>query len=165
MLPTDLHEELRDRITSADHPRELVVDVMYAVQRHYGYLTDEAVLEVAALMDMSPLEAEELATFYDFIYRDPVGKYVIHFCDGVVCWISHQEFSVPDYLLDTLGVGMGETTTDGFFTVLPTACIGYCDRAPAILVNGVLYGPLTPEKIDEILEGLRSEEGPPVIDR
>ena len=138
---------------------------MYAVQHHYGYLSDEAVFEVADLMGMSPLEVEELATFYDFIYREPVGKFVIHVCDGVVCWISHQAFSVLDYLHDILGVCMGETTKDGFFTVLPTACVGYCDHAPAMLVNGVLHGPLTPEKIDEILERLRSEERPMVIDR
>jgi NADH-quinone oxidoreductase subunit E len=165
MLPTELNEDLRKRIAAVDHPREMVVDVIYAVQRHYGYLSDEAVFEVAELMAMTPLEVEELATFYDFIYREPVGKFVIHVCDGVVCWISHQEFSVMDYLIQKLGVDIGETTPDGFFTVLPTACFGYCDHAPAILINGVLYGPLTPEKIDEILEGLRTEEGLMVIDR
>ena len=165
MLPTEKNEALKRKIAAADHPRELVVDVMYAVQSHYGYLHDQAVVEVAEIMGMTPLEVEELATFYDFIYREPVGKFVIHVCDGVVCWISQQELSVFDYMLDKLGVGIGETTPDGFFTLLPTACFGYCDHAPAILINGVFYGPLTPEKIDKILERLKTQKGPLVIDR
>jgi NADH-quinone oxidoreductase subunit E len=99
---------------------------------------------------------EELATFYDFIYREPVGKFVIHVCDGVVCWMFH-EGSVFAYLGRKLGVCAGEMTADGMFTVLPTACLGYCDHAPAMLINGVVYGNLTPEKIDAILEKLRTE--------
>jgi NADH-quinone oxidoreductase subunit E len=100
---------------------------------------------------MTPLEIEELATFYDFIYRRPVGKYVIHACDGMVCWMFGKESAVS-YLCRKLGVEVGETTPDGLFTVLPTACIGYCDRAPAVLINGKLYGPMTPGKIDELLD-------------
>ena len=80
---------------------------MYALQGHYGYLNDEAVHEAAALLGMTPLEIEELATFYDFIYREPVGKFVIHVCDGVVCWMFH-EGSVFDYLCKKLGVCAGE---------------------------------------------------------
>ena len=61
------------------------------MQKHYGYLTDEALEEGAGLLGMTPLELEEMATFYDFIYREPVGKYVIHVCDGVICWmLGHQ---------------------------------------------------------------------------
>jgi NADH-quinone oxidoreductase subunit E len=165
MLPKKLREHLKGKLTAADHPRELVVDVMYAVQGYYGYLSDQAVYEVAELMGMTPLEVEELATFYDFIYREPVGKFVIHVCDAVVCWMSHQTFSVFAYLSKNLGVGLGETTPDGLFSVLPTACFGYCDYAPAMLVNGIPYGPLTPEKIDEILERLSEEGSPSVADR
>ena len=113
---------------------------------------------------MTPLELEELATFYDFIYREPVGRYVVHACDGVVCWMFGEE-SVVDYLCRILEVKVGETTHDGMFTILPTACFGYCDHAPAMIVNGQLYGKLTPDRIDEILEKLRMEHTPLVIDR
>jgi NADH-quinone oxidoreductase subunit E len=99
---------------------------------------------------------EELATFYDFIYREPVGKYVIHICDGVVCWMNGYQ-SVIDYLFKKLKINLGETTEDGLFTILPTACIGYCDLSPAMLINGRAYGPLTSEKIDDILNRLRAE--------
>jgi NADH-quinone oxidoreductase subunit E len=113
---------------------------------------------------MTPLELEELATFYDFIYREPVGRYVIHVCDGVVCWMNGYEW-VMDYLSKKLGVNPGETTGDGLFTVLPTACIGYCDLSPAMLINGRAYGPLTPEKIDDILNRLRAEAPQPRMAR
>jgi len=84
MLPNELKKSLEEKIAHADHRREMVVDVMLALQDHYGYLSDEAVEAVAALLGMSPLEVDELATFYTFIYREPVGKYVIHVCDSVI---------------------------------------------------------------------------------
>ncbi len=71
-----------EHIDHVDHPRELAVDVMFAIQDYYGYLTDEGVEETAQLLKMSPLEVEQLATFYTFVYREPVGKYVIHVCDS-----------------------------------------------------------------------------------
>jgi NADH-quinone oxidoreductase subunit E len=156
MLPKELLEILQKKIASIDHPRELAVDIMLAVQNHYGHLSDEALEESALLLGMTPLELEELATFYDFIYREPVGKFVIHVCDGVVCWMNGYEW-VMDYLSKKLGIKPGETTADGLFTVLPTACIGYCDLSPAMLINGRAYGPLTPEKVDDILNRLRTE--------
>ena len=156
MLPTELRESLQEQIAAVEHLRELVVDVMFAVQEHYGYLSDKGVEEVAALLNMSPLEVEELATFYTFVYRQPVGKYVIHFCDSLICWMEGHE-SLLEHLSQKLGIKVGETTPDGLFTLLPVCCIGYCDRAPAILINKKVYGPLTIEKLDDILERLRAE--------
>jgi NADH-quinone oxidoreductase subunit E len=158
MLPEELKKSLIDKIASVEHPRELVVDVMFALQDHYGYLSDEALEEAAILLGMTPLEMEELATFYTFIFREPVGKYVIHVCDSIICWMNGYE-SIREFLSQKLGIKMGETTSDGVFTLLPVCCIGYCDRAPAILINRKVYGPLTPEKLDEILDELRTEAG------
>ena len=157
MLPKELLETLQAQIAKAEHPREMAVDIMFAMQNYYGYLSDEALEEAGQLLSMTPLELEELATFYDFIYREPAGKYVIHVCDGVVCWMNGYG-SVIDHLFKRLGIQPGETTDDGLFTILPTACLGYCDLSPAMLINGRAYGPLTLDKIDEILERLRSEE-------
>ena len=156
MLPNELKESLEEKIAHADHPREMVVDVMLALQEHYGYLSDEALEAVAALLGMSPLEVEELATFYTFIYREPVGKYVIHVCDSVICWMDGFE-SIRDYLCKKLDIAVGDTSADGRFTLLPVCCIGYCDLSPAMLINRKVFGRLTPQKIDEILEKLRSE--------
>jgi NADH-quinone oxidoreductase subunit E len=160
MASKEVLEDLRARIAEADHPRELVVDVMYALQNDHGYLSDQALHEVADLLDMTPLEVEELATFYDFIYREPVGKYVIHVCDGTVCWM-HDHQSIIDYVCKKLGITLGGTTADGLFTLLPVCCIGYCDYAPAMLINGKMYGPLSPEAIDTILLELREKTPSP----
>jgi NADH-quinone oxidoreductase subunit E len=156
MLPEDLKKSLRAKVDAVDHPREMVVDVMFAIQEHYGHLTDEGVEETARLVGMSPLEVEQLATFYTFIYREPVGKYVIHVCDSVVCWMNGFE-PIKAYLSEKLGIQDGETSSDGLFTLLPVCCVGYCDRSPAILINKKVYGNLTTEKIDEIIEGLKAE--------
>ena len=156
MLPEDLAKSLVEKINRVDHPREMVVDVIFAIQDHYGYLSDEGVEEAARLVGMSPLEVEQLATFYTFIYREPVGKYVIHVCDSVVCWMNGFE-TIKDYLSNKLGIGDGETTSDGLFTLLPVCCVGYCDRSPAILINKKVYGNLTMEKVDEIIETLKTE--------
>ncbi len=156
MLPTNVKQMLNQQIQAAEHPRELAIDIMMAVQDHYGYLSDEALEEAAAIVGVDPLKLEELATFYTFLYREPVGRYVIHICDSVICWMNGYE-SLRDHLCKKLGIQMGETTPDGLFTLLPVCCIGYCDRSPAMLINKKAYGPLTPAKIDEILETLRAE--------
>jgi len=156
-MPTiELRKELEQQIRSVEHPRELAVDVMLALQEPYGYLSDAALEEAAGLLGMSPLEVEELATFYTFIYRQPVGKYVIHLCDSLICWMDGY-IPIRDYLSRQLGVAMGETTADGMFTLLPVCCIGYCDRSPAMLINRKVYGPLTVEKIDTLLADLKAK--------
>jgi NADH-quinone oxidoreductase subunit E len=153
MLPEAVRQKLGEKIAAAEHPRELAVDVLFALQDWYGYVSDELLQVAAELLGMTPLELEEIATFYEFIYREPVGKYVIHVCDGAVCWMqSHQ--SVLDELTVRLGIEPGETTPDRLFTLLPVCCIGYCDRAPAMMINRKIYGDLTAERIDAILQQL-----------
>ena len=156
MLPDNVKEALAKEIENAEYPKELAVDVMFALQDHYGYLNDEAVAEAASLLNLTPLEIEELATFYTFLYREPIGKYVIHVCDSVICWLDGYE-SIRDYLCQKLNINVGETTSDGLFTLLPVCCIGYCDRAPAILINRKVYGRLSAEKLDGILEKLKAD--------
>jgi NADH-quinone oxidoreductase subunit E len=156
MVPRELRESLEGMIAGAEYPRERAIDVMFALQDHYGYLSDEAVEEAAKLLGLSLLEVEELATFYCFLYREPVGRYVIHVCDSVVCWMQGEE-TIAEHLSRKLGINMGETTPDGLFTLLSVCCIGYCDRAPAILINRKVYGELTTEKIDKILEQLKRD--------
>ena len=156
MLPVTLKKQLVEQIGSVKHPRELAIDVINALQDHYGYFSDEAMDQASGLLGMTPLEIEELATFYTFIYREPVGKYVIHVCDSVICWMEGEE-SLVAHLLKVLGIKMGETTADGLFTILPVCCIGYCDRAPAILINREAHGPLTIESLDHLIEKLRGD--------
>jgi NADH-quinone oxidoreductase subunit E len=159
MLPKAAREKLQTQIQESEQAREQAMNVMFALQKHYGYLSDEAVREAAELLSMTPLEIDELATFYDFIYREPVGRYVIHVCDSAICWMFGHE-SVLDYLSGKLGIRVGQTTEDGLFTLLVVCCVGYCDHAPVMLINGKPYGHLTPESIDRIIETLRTRQPP-----
>lgn len=156
MLPPELQEKLTAEIARAEYPQEKAIDVMYALQDHFGYMNEEAMQEASQLLGMTTLELDELATFYDFIYREPVGKYVIHICDSAICWLNGHE-SLVDHLCRRLDIPLGGTTADGLFSLLPVCCIGYCDHAPAMLINRKVYGFLTTEKIDRILRQLTDQ--------
>jgi|SRR5208337_901412 NADH-quinone oxidoreductase subunit E len=151
MIPEKLKNELETRVASAITPREAAVDVMKEVQNHYGWLTDEGVVEAAEILGLSPLQVEELATFYEMIYRRPVGKKVIKVCDSISCWTMGDE-ELMAHLVKRLGVEPGGTTPDGMFTLLPCSCLGNCGNAPAMMVGENMYENLTQEKADEILE-------------
>jgi NADH-quinone oxidoreductase subunit E len=157
MIDAELKERLRVEIQEAETPREKAVDVMGELQKVYGWITDEAMCEASELLGMTLAELEELATFYNFLYREPVGKYVIHICDSVVCWMDGYNVLL-DHLKDRLGLKLGETTSDGLFTLLPVCCIGYCDRSPAMLINRRVFGNLTPQKIDRIIDKIKTRE-------
>jgi NADH-quinone oxidoreductase subunit E len=157
MISADLKQRLQKDILESETPREKAVDIMYELQKVYGWMTDEAMVEASQLLDMTLTELEELATFYNFIFREPVGKYVIHVCDSVVCWINGYD-TVLKHLKNRLGIDLGGTTSNGLFTLLPVCCIGYCDRSPAMLLNRKVYGYLTPEKIDKIIDDILAGE-------
>ncbi len=150
MIPQELKIELQARVAEAITPREAAVDVMKEIQRHYGWLTDEGVEEAAKLLGLSPLQVEELATFYEMIYRRPVGKRVLHVCDSISCWAMGGE-TLLAHLARHLGIEAGETSADGAFTLLPCACLGMCGDGPALMVDDHLYGRVTPERAEEIL--------------
>src|SRR5512133_1342307 len=111
MIPENLKQELVVRIAAAINPREAAVDVMKSLQAHYGWLTDEAVVEAAELLGLSPLQVEELATFYEMIYRRPVGKRIIHVCDSISCWAMGGE-TLMGHIAKLLDIQSGETTVD-----------------------------------------------------
>ena len=162
MLPGSLKADLQARIAHAVTNREAAVDVLKALQAHYGWLTDEAMAEAAALLGLSTLQLEELATFYEMLYRRPVGRKVIHVCDSISCWAMGGE-SLLAHMADELGVAVGETTADGAFTLLPCCCLGNCGNAPALMIGDTIHGPVTPEKATEILaverQALSATEG------
>lgn len=150
MIPELLKKELQSRVAHAVTNREAAVDVMKELQRHYGWLTDEAVGVAAELLGLTPLQVEELATFYEMIYRRPVGKRVIHVCDSISCWALGGE-SLMAHLAAALNIEPGGTTADGLFTLLPCCCLGNCGEAPTLMVGDTLHGRVTPEQAGEIL--------------
>ena len=151
MIPETLRQELQTRIATAFTKREAAVDVMKALQAHYGWLSDEAVEEAAGLLNLSPLQVEELATFYEMIYRRPVGKKVIHLCDSISCWSLGGE-SLLQQVANQLGIKVGETTADGLFTLLPCCCLGNCGQAPTLMIGETIYGRVTAASAAEILQ-------------
>jgi NADH-quinone oxidoreductase subunit E len=148
-----------EEIADLEHELEIVprregacIEALKVVQRHRGWVSDEAVREVADFLGMSPAEVDSIATFYNLIFRHPVGRHVIFLCDSVSCWLLDGD-GVREGLRQRLGIGFGETTGDGRFTLLPIQCLGTCDRAPALMVDEDLHREVDPSRLDEILGG------------
>jgi NADH-quinone oxidoreductase subunit E len=157
MIPDSLRHELEQRVAHAVTNREAVVDVMKELQHHYGWLTDEAVLEAAEILGLTTLHVEELATFYEMIYRRPVGRHVIHVCDSISCWSMGGE-TLMDRFTSLLGIDAGGATPDGTFTLLPCCCLGNCGNAPAVMVGERQFGPVLPDNVLEFLNNLKNTD-------
>jgi len=152
-------DTLKAKAASIPHPREMIIDVLRAIQDANGWVPDEGVELAGEILGLAPLQIEEIATFYDKIYRQPVGRRVIHICDSICCWSRGGE-EVYGHLQKKLGIEPGGTTNDGLFTLLPTCCLGACGEAPAMMIGLTTYGRLTPESIDAILEQERKSLHP-----
>jgi len=150
MLTEQEKEEIRAEMRNYDQRRGASTEALKIVQRHRGWVDEEGVREIAEFLDMTVHELDSIATVYNLIYRRPVGRHVILLCDSVSCWIMGYN-PLLDHLRERLGIGLGETTEDNRFTLLPMACLGACDRAPVMMVDEDLHDHLTPEKIDQVL--------------
>ena len=150
MLNAQEIEEIRTALTHCEQKQAAGLDALKVVQRHRGWVSDDALKDVAEYLDMTPAELDSVATFYSLIFRKPVGRHVILLCDSVSCWVMGYE-SVLDILKKRLGIGFGETSADGRFTLLPHPCLGACERAPAMMIDDELFGPLDAETIEQIL--------------
>jgi NADH-quinone oxidoreductase subunit E len=151
LLGTEERAEIEAEIHHYEHKQAACIEAMKIVQKHRGWVSDEGIRDVAEIMGMTPAELDSVATFYNLIFRRPLGSHVIMVCDSVSCWILGYE-KLRQYLMKKLGIEMGGTTPDGKFTLLPICCLGTCDRAPAMMIGDDLHRDLTPEKIDAILE-------------
>jgi NADH-quinone oxidoreductase subunit E len=151
MLSNKEKEEIREETKHYPYPAAACIDVLKIVQHHRGWISDEAVEEIAAELNMSAEEIESVATFYTRIYRKPVGRHIILVCDSISCMILGYE-SVYKHISGKLSIVFGETTPDGRFTLLPVTCLGDCDNAPAIMINNDLHNKISINSIDAILE-------------
>jgi NADH-quinone oxidoreductase subunit E len=151
MLTPEEREEIEAEAAHYPDRKSVTIDAMRIVQRRRGWVPDETLRDLAEFLEMTPDDLDGIATFYNLIYRKPVGRHVITVCDSVSCWIMGYD-RIREYLMKRLGIGLGETTPDGRFTLLPIVCLGACDHAPVMMVDEDTHLDLTPEKIDRILE-------------
>ncbi|WP_199609084.1 NADH-quinone oxidoreductase subunit NuoE [Flocculibacter collagenilyticus] len=133
------------------------IDALQIVQKQRRWISDDTLFAIADLLKISPAQLDSVATFYNHIYRKPVGKYVIHVCDSIACWLADYHALIL-HIKQQLKIEFGETTPDEQFTLLTNVCLGSCDKPPAIMINGEIMEYVTPQKFDDILTNLRQGE-------
>ena len=132
--------------------RQSLIPILQGIVERYNYLTDEAMVEVARELDISAAEVYGTASFYTFLDTTVRGKYVIRVCKTITCSMKGKG-EIIQTLEDMLKIRVGETTADKLFSLVETNCIGWCHKAPAILINDIPYTELTPEKVVDIIKG------------
>jgi NADH-quinone oxidoreductase subunit E len=144
-------KEIEDMFPHVPYKKAVCIDALRIVQKYHGWVSDEAVKELSEIIEMSPDEIDSVATFYNMVFRKPVGRHVIMICDSISCWVMGYE-QIPEALKNKLSIKFGETTADNRFTLLPIVCLGNCDHAPTMIIDKDLHNDLTIDKLDGILE-------------
>jgi NADH-quinone oxidoreductase subunit E len=154
MLTTNEIEEIQGEFQRYEQKRAACIEALKIVQRRRGWVSDEALGDLAQFLEMTPDELDSVATFYNLIFRRPVGRHVILVCNSASCWIMGYD-RIVDQLQKRLGIGFGETTTDGRFTLLPNVCLGACDHAPAMIIDEDLHMDVDPQMLERILSSYK----------
>ena len=142
-----MHEALRH----LEQPQAACIEALKLVQRRHGWVPDDAIPAIARTLGLGPASVEGVATFYSLIFRQPVGRHVILVCDSSSCFLTGFDRRLAA-LTERLGIGLGQTTADGRFTLLPVCCLGACDGGPALMIGDDVYGPVTDADLDAVLE-------------
>lgn len=132
-------------------PRAASIDALKIVQAEEGWVPDGAIPAIAEVLGIPASDVEGVATFYSLIFRQPVGRHVIKLCDSMVCYVNGHE-QVLDAIKTSIGIGLGETSADGRFTLLPICCLGNCDKGSTMMIDDDTHGGLTPESVVPLLE-------------
>lgn len=151
MLSDEERKEIDAELAILPTRQAACIEALKAVQRHRRWVSDDGVRDIAGYLEMTPAEVDNVATFYNLIFRKPVGRHVILVCDSVSCWIMGCE-RLQGALEKHLGIRYGQTTRDDRFTLLPMECLGACDRAPALMVDDELHGDVEDTALEPILE-------------
>lgn len=160
MLTDRSKAEIRRLREAYPDPQSALLPALYLAQRDYGgWLPEQAFDEVAVAMGLAPALVASIATFYTMLHRRPVGRHLVQVCTNISCSLLGAEHLL-DHLCHKLGIGLGETTPDGRFTLLEVECLGSCGTAPVMQVDDQIYENLTEDKIDHILASLVDGEGP-----
>ncbi len=151
MLTEDEKKEIDEHLKDYPTKRAACIEALKVVQRSKRWISDESLKDIAGYLDMTVDELDSVATFYNLVFREPVGRHVILICDSISCWILGYT-KIYDHLNKTLGISFGQTTEDDRFTLLPIPCLGTCDHAPALMIDNDLHRDLSPDKLDSILK-------------
>lgn len=140
--------------------RSALIPALHLAQSEKGYLPPEIQEEVADLFGIDANEVNAVVTFYDMFFEEPTGKHIIHVCKNVSCMLSGADPLLRD-LCKRLQIAPGGTSSDGEFTVVASECLGACDRAPMMIVDDQVVGPVKPDEIDHILSEAKKSPGHP----
>ena len=146
LLSAEEIAEIDAELAHVPYKSGAAIDALKIVQAKRGWVSDECLRGIARHLEMSDEELEGVATFYNLIYRRPVGEKVILFCDSVSCWISGCD-DIKAAISQRLGIDYGETTSDDSYTLLPVPCLGACDRAPVMMIGDELVTHIDDEKV------------------
>ena len=141
-----------DEIAHAPYRHAVAIDALKIVQKHRGWVSDESLRAIAQHLHMSAEELEGIATFYNLIFRQPVGDQVILLCNSITCWIKNCE-QVQAQISEQLGIDLGETTDDNRYTLLPVTCLGACDKAPVLMVGEDLQEHVDLARVKQLFGG------------
>jgi NADH-quinone oxidoreductase subunit E len=151
MLTTEEKKDIEKAISIMPVRKSACIEALKVIQQHRRWISDESLKDVAAYMNMSAEELDSVATFYNLLFRKPVGRHIILLCDSISCWIMGYD-TIRNHLIKKLGIQYGQTTPDDRFTLLPNCCLGTCDTAPALMIDKDLYKNVTIDQLDEILQ-------------
>jgi len=155
LIETLTDEEVRAIEAECAHlpdRQSAAIDAMMIVQRHRGWVSDASLAAIARLLGMSTAALDSIATFYNLIYRQPVGRHVVMVCDSVSCYVMGAD-GLRKQVEEHLGVKLGQTTEDGRFTLLPIVCLGACDKAPTMMIDDDLIENVKAERLGEMFGG------------
>jgi NADH-quinone oxidoreductase subunit E len=147
-------ERIQEILTHYPDKRSALLPVLNLAQAEFGHIGEETIVLVADTLDLTPPKVYEVLTFYTLLNEKPVGTYLIQICRTLSCALVGSE-NILEHLRERLGIGIGETTPDGLFTLRTVECLASCGTAPVMQINGAYYESLTPEKVDRILDDLR----------
>ena len=155
LIPVLSQEEIAEidaEISHVPYRSAVAIDALKIVQAHRGWVSDESLRAIARHLEMSAEELEGVATFYNLIFRRPVGDNVILLCNSISCWIKGCD-KLQQRISDELGIELGETTSDNRYTLLPVTCLGACDKAPVMMVGEDLHEDIELDSVIRILGG------------
>ncbi len=154
-LSPDRLARARELIDLYPEPRSALIPLCHLAQEQDGWLTPEAMVDIAALVGVTPTEVFGTASFYDMLHTEPVGTHVVAVCTNIACLLGGAA-ELLEHAEASLGINAGGTTADGVITLEEAECLADCDRPPCVQVNHRFVGAQTPESFDALVADLRS---------